>query len=79
MGSGWQTLPQLPQLLLSVLVFTQEPKQTVPEHEPPRQHAPAAQTVPQLPQLLLSVCVFTQVGKPDTVHTVGAEAGQEQL
>jgi hypothetical protein len=48
----WQTWPQEPQLLLSLLVSTQLPLQ---------QLLPFWQTVPQEPQLLLSLLVSTQL------------------
>jgi hypothetical protein len=47
-----QTAPQAPQLLRSLLVFTQLPLQ---------QLVPDGQTVPQAPQLLGSLLVSTQV------------------
>jgi hypothetical protein len=47
-----QTLPQVPQLLLSVLTFRQPPPQQV--------LAAPEQTLPQAPQLLLLVCVSMQ-------------------
>jgi len=61
-----QIFPQVPQLLLSVEVFTQEPPQKVWPMEqtdwqvPLVQLEPAPQTLPQVPQLLLSVLGFTQ-------------------
>ncbi len=78
-GSTWHTLPQNPQLLLSVFVSTQVAPQTVPLHDPLRQQEPGAQTVPQVPQLLLSVLVLTHVGKPLTTQTFGALLGQLQV
>lgn len=78
-GSAVQIIPQPPQLLLSLLVFTQAPPQTVPAQEPFRQQELLVHTVPQAPQLLLSVFLFTQVGKAPTVHTSGAEFGQLQV
>ena len=47
-----QTAPQAPQLLRSLLVFTQLPLQ---------QLVPFRQTLPQTPQLLLSLFVSTQI------------------
>ena len=59
-----QTVPQVPQLLLSADVFTQvEPHSfRPPEHPqlPPLQTAPAGQTLPQLPQLFESFVVLVQ-------------------
>ena len=47
-----QTAPQAPQLLRSLLVFTQVPLQ---------QLMPFGQILPQTPQLLGSLFVFTQI------------------
>ncbi len=60
-----QTVPQAPQLDVSVCVSTQEPLQSVVGAEQLVVHAPAAHTwfaphaAPQAPQLFLSVCVST--------------------
>jgi len=60
-----QTVPQVPQLLLSLAVVTQLPLQKVrPEgqvHMPLVQLRPPEHTVPQVPQLLLSLAVVRQV------------------
>jgi hypothetical protein len=60
-----QALPHVPQLELSVWVFTQALLQSVcpePHTQPPVwQVEPEGQILPQVPQLLLSVWVFTQV------------------
>lgn len=74
--STGQTIPHPPQFLESLVVSTQLPLQTVPAHDPLRQHVPLGQVFPQLPQLLLSVWVLTHVGEPFTVHTLGRPLGQ---
>ncbi|GAC1349631.1 MAG: hypothetical protein NVSMB27_24570 [Ktedonobacteraceae bacterium] len=60
------TLPQDPQLLVSVCVFKQVPLQTVgavggQTHAPFTQLAPTAHVLPQEPQLLVSVSRSTQL------------------
>jgi hypothetical protein len=66
------TLPQAPQLLLSVWKFVQKDIAPIPHkfgvapvqfawHMPAAHTRPAMQTLPQAPQLLLSVWMFTQV------------------
>ena len=59
-----QTLPQAPQLLLSVVVVTQRPAQSVwPEGhwQRPAEHTwPVGHTIPQAPQLTASVEGLTQ-------------------
>jgi hypothetical protein len=62
-----QTVPHLPQLLASLVVFLQAPLQHV---------APAAHLLPQVPQLLGSVVVLVHTGgvgptKPVAGHDVG--------
>lgn len=65
MGFGEHTLPQPPQLLGSVCVFTHWPLQSVPAQvatqEPFWQLWPLVHAFPQLPQFCGSVWVFTQV------------------
>lgn len=59
-----QTIPQAPQLLLSLVVLTQRPPQSVcPETQPqrPAVHTwPVRQTIPQAPQLDASLDGMTQ-------------------
>jgi hypothetical protein len=59
-----QTCPQLPQLLRSLLVSTQDPLQKVwpaKQTQVPLTHVwPPEQVLPQVPQLLLSFCRLTQ-------------------
>jgi hypothetical protein len=60
-----QTLPHFPQLLLSLIVATQVPPQSVgarigQTQLPAMQVLPPVQAFPQLPQLLLSVVTSMQ-------------------
>jgi hypothetical protein len=57
-------VPQAPQLLASVDVFTHAPLQSVcpeeqPVQEPLMHETPEAQVCPQEPQLFVSVCSLT--------------------
>jgi hypothetical protein len=61
-------VPQVPQLLSSVLVSTQVPAQSFTEgvvllqvHAPPEQVCPAMQALPHVPQLLGLSCKSTQL------------------
>ncbi len=62
-GQAW---PQLPQLWLSVWVFTQRPLQScspdrqVAWHLAPEHFSPEGQAAPQLPQLLASMATSAQ-------------------
>jgi hypothetical protein len=60
-----QTVPQAPQLVVSLAVSTHTPlHEVVPEghrQRPVEHDVPAGQRVPQAPQLFESVAVFTQV------------------
>lgn len=82
-----QTVPQAPQLRLSLLVTVQTPPQLVePEtqvtpHLPPEQTSPVGQTVPQVPQFWLSVCGDTQTpaqSSPVGRRQAAAQAPAEQ-
>ena len=69
-----QALPQAPQLVASVCVFTQAPPQSVvpvaQAQAPAVQTRPIGQAVPQVPQFAASVWRFTQV-RPQTDWPVG--------
>ena len=69
-----QTVPQLPQLLLSAAMLMQfEPHSFWPPAQmqaPPLQVAVAGQTVPQLPQLFESVAVVAQIAVGSVPHWV---------
>jgi len=56
-------VPQAPQLLVSIFVFTQAPPQRVSviwqAHMPAVQREPPPQTIPQPPQFVGLVCVST--------------------